>query len=166
MPSRVRQRTRNPRDSCMRWRTTRHNRGLGIMTHRVRGDGLGDVGGDGGLADGALDDGFVKVVAAHIAGRGVGIGARGGKDPLPNPFARGAGVLAGQGLGQDNSARAQGQIGLVLGFDGGEVGTQPFDERAGKDGSAVFLAFATTDGDFAPVEVDVLHPQVQGFQQA
>ena len=45
-------------------------------------------------------------------------------------------------------------------FHGGEVGAQLFDERAGQDSSANFLAFATTDGDFAPVEVDVFHPQV------
>jgi len=30
MPSRARKRTRNPRDSCLQWRTTRHNQGLGI----------------------------------------------------------------------------------------------------------------------------------------
>jgi hypothetical protein len=30
-------------------------------------DGLGDVCGDGGLVDGALDHGFVQVMAPHLA---------------------------------------------------------------------------------------------------
>ena len=75
------------------------------MTHGVGGDWLGDVCSEGGFADGALDDGFVQMMSAHLTCGRVGVGAGGGEDPLPIPFARGAGVLARQGLGQDNGAR-------------------------------------------------------------
>ena len=44
----------------------------------------------------ALQDGFVEVVAAALVGLAVEVGAGGGEDPLPDPLAAGAGVLAGE----------------------------------------------------------------------
>ncbi len=43
------------------------------------------------MAHGMLHDGFVQVVAALLARLALGIGSRGGEDPLPGPLAAGAG---------------------------------------------------------------------------
>jgi hypothetical protein len=68
------------------------------VTRGVRCRGLVDPDGDGGLTDGPLDDGFMYVVTANLLGLRVGVCAGGGEDPLPDPLAGGAGVLAPQGV--------------------------------------------------------------------
>ena len=87
------------------------------MAQGVAADGLGDAGGARGVAYVALDGGFVAVVTAALSGGGVGVDAAGGKDPLPGPFARGAGVFGSQGVRQGNEASARGEVGAVLGLD-------------------------------------------------
>jgi len=59
------------------------------MAQGVGADRLGDSRGAGGGADGALDDGFVKVVAAGLAALAFDVGSGGWKDPLPGPLSLG-----------------------------------------------------------------------------
>ena len=81
----------------------------------VAGAGFGDGGlGDGGF-DGALEGFFAEVVTADEAGAGIGGEGAGGEDPLPGPFLGGAGVLTGEGIGQEDV----GLVGVeVLGVEG------------------------------------------------
>ena len=50
--------------------------------------GLGDACSNRGLADGALDDGFVQAAAPCFAAIGISMAPGGGTHPLPAPFAR------------------------------------------------------------------------------
>ncbi len=59
------------------------------MTLGVGADQLGNARGHGGAANGALDDGFVQVVATNFPTCEIGVRAGCGKDPLPDPFFRG-----------------------------------------------------------------------------
>jgi len=65
----------------------------------VAGGGLEDFGAGDGVADKALEDGFVEVVASALTGARIGVGARGGEDPLPAPLAACVEVLAVEGVG-------------------------------------------------------------------
>jgi hypothetical protein len=60
------------------------------MPQRMGADGLSGFARPRRLADGALDDGFVQVVAANFLARGIGVRAGRRKDPLPDPLAYGA----------------------------------------------------------------------------
>jgi hypothetical protein len=63
------------------------------VTECVAGDALIQAGSDGRFTHGPLEDGFMKVVATALAGDRFEVKARGGEDPLPDPFMRGARVL-------------------------------------------------------------------------
>ena len=116
-------------------------------------------------SDRALQHGFVQVVAAALAGLAVQIGAGGGEDPLPEPLAAGAGVLAGEGPGQLDPARAGAEVGLVLVADGLEVLGEVAAGGGGQHRHAVLVALAGAHRDLVAREVDVLHAQAQRFEQ-
>lgn len=52
----------------------------------------------------------------------------------------------------------------MLAFGFGAVAEQVGAQRGGKEGLAVLVAFAGAHGDAAAVEVDVLDPQLHGFE--
>src|SRR5690606_42151161 len=58
------------------------------------------------VAEGALEDRLVEVVAAVRSGRRVAIGARRGEDPLPGPLPGGVGELDPEGAREIDVARA------------------------------------------------------------
>ena len=66
---------------------------------RVAAGFLGDLGGRDGSADGALEGGFVEVVAMSLTGDAVGVDSGGGEDPLPGPVAAGVLVFLGECMG-------------------------------------------------------------------
>ena len=68
------------------------------MAQRVRTDSLGNASGDGRASDGPLDDGFVQVVAAVLAGGLVDVSSGGREDPLPGPLARRRVIFLSQGV--------------------------------------------------------------------
>jgi len=80
----------------------------------VGSHGSWNAGGTGGLADGALDDALVKVVAAALARRGVGVVAGRWEEPLPRPLARGGRVLDAQGVRSLNVAGTCAQVDGML----------------------------------------------------
>ena len=88
----------------------------------VAGDSFGEVEGFCGGADGALEDGFVEVVAAGLAGGLVEVGSCRGEGPLPGPFFSGIGVLAGEGAGEFDPAGSLLEVFLMLDFGFWEVG--------------------------------------------
>ena len=60
---------------------------------------LGNSGGADGILDSPLEDRFVKVMAAPLAGGAVHLEARGREDPLPSPVSAGARILAQERAG-------------------------------------------------------------------
>ena len=81
------------------------------VAERVAGDALGERGRARGSGDGSLWEAAVQVVPVDLAGAGVGREGAGGEDPLPAPVRDGAGVLAGEGVGEPDRAVAGVEIG-------------------------------------------------------
>ena len=126
------------------------------MSEGVAAGFLGDLGGCEGSADGALKDGFVKVMAVSFSCDAVGVDSRRGEDPLPGPVATGVLVFLGKCVGKGDVAGALGAISVVLfvyAFDmSGEFALEEF----GQESDAVFSASAGSNDDLSSFEVDVL----------
>ena len=73
--------------------------GKGVSEGVARGK-LGNARGPDGVLHGALENGFVEMVAAALAGEAVHVESRGGEDPLPRLFAPRVRVLPQEGSGQ------------------------------------------------------------------
>ncbi len=129
-------------------------------------DAFGDVGAFGGLAHGFLYDAGVEMVAAADAGAGIGGDAGGGEAPLPGPFVGGVGVFAGEGVGQVDGAVSGFQVFLMKDTHLAQVFLQGGLNGFGKDGDAVFGAFAVADDNLVLGEVDVFHAQAEAFVEA
>lgn len=67
------------------------------LTEGVGRGPLGDTGLPSGDANDALQDRFVRVVAASLASLAVGIDAGGREYPLPGPLPAGVGILPREG---------------------------------------------------------------------
>ncbi|SRR6266536_275683 len=80
----------------------------------VAAHALGDARAESGGPDRALQDRFVEVMAAAVAGQSVDVDARGRKDPLPGPFAPCVGVLPREGPRQLDPARSGLEVALML----------------------------------------------------
>jgi len=131
----------------------------------VGADGLGDPGGETGSANGALDDGFVQVVAAALARGSIDVGPGGGEDPLPGPLARRGRILDAKGVGKLDETSARAQVGRMLFADPIEVRAQPGLQGRGSERHAIFSAFAIADDQLLTGEVHLLDAKVKGFQQ-
>jgi hypothetical protein len=132
----------------------------------VAADALGELSGDGGVADGALEDGFVEVVSTAFVGDRVEVDACGGEEPLPGPFARSAGVLDAEGVGNLDVAGAAAEIGLVLAAYVLEVGSKRADESDGQRSEAVLFALAVAHANFSSFEVEVFDAESGALEQA
>ena len=73
---------------------------------------------------------LVEVVAAALAGRGVGVDAGGREDPLPGPLAARVRELAGQGVGKRDVAGGALEVGQVLAAHALEMGLDPWEPGA------------------------------------
>ncbi len=104
-------------------------------------------------------------MAAALVGLAVQVGAGGREDPLPDPLAAGARVLASEGPGQLHPARASADVGFVLVADRLEVLGEVTAGGGGQHRHAILGAFAGAHRDLVAPEVHVLHPQAQGFEQ-
>jgi hypothetical protein len=94
--------------------------------------GLGDPGRAHRIPHGALEDGFVQVVTAPLAGGVVDIDAGGREDPLPAPLASRVRILAKQRAWQLHPAGAVTEIGLMLLLDTREVRGERALDRGGR----------------------------------
>jgi len=93
------------------------------VSQGVWGDGLLKFRSRGGATDGALENGFVEVVAANFLARWIGVRAGRRKDPLPHPRVGGIGISAVDWAGQGDGACSQDDVSLVLALDGRQVRT-------------------------------------------
>src|SRR5262249_58805749 len=81
----------------------------GVARRRLRDAGTADR-----VLHRPLEDGFVEVMAASLAGEAVDVKAGGGKDPLPAPQTARVGVLVHLGPGQFDPASALSEVSLML----------------------------------------------------
>ena len=114
---------------------------------------LGDLGGGDGSADGALEDGFVEVVAMSLAGDTVAVDSGGGGDPLPGPVAAGVPVFLGECMGEGDVPGALGAVLVVLFVYAlnvrGEFSLEEFRQKS----DAVLTAFARTRLVMGPMSI-------------
>src|SRR5262245_9198654 len=104
-------------------------------------------------------------MAATLAGFGVAVRARGGKDPLPAPVAAGVPVLAAPRGWKFHPAGSLRDVHAMHAGDAIEMATQRFAHRLGQDRRPVAVALAGTHDQLATVEVDVLHTELRAFEQ-
>lgn len=147
----------------------------------VGGDGFLDAGFLGGGADGFLEEAGVEVVAADPSSvlpkfnfriwggsclAGVAGEGGGGEEVLPDEFAGGVWVFAGEGVGKPDFAESVCEVGLVDALDGSDLALEVGDEGVGEDGDAVVFAFAVADDDLAVAEVYVFDAEADAFHEA
>jgi len=84
------------------------------VAQRVARGRFGDAGRVHRGSKGALEDRFVEVMPASLAGGSVEVQARCGEHPLPGPFARGGRILEAQRAGEFDATRAGAEVGGVL----------------------------------------------------
>lgn len=117
------------------------------------------------MLDGALQDGFVEVMTAALAGSAIGVDSGRRKDPLPRPFAAGASVLFDEGVGEGYMARSAPQVPLVLGVDAFDMNGQAFADCVRQERDPVFASFARSDDHLTSVEIDILDAQVRALEK-
>ena len=129
------------------------------MAQRVAGGGFGDPGRVHCRSKGSLEDCFVEVMPASLAGGGVEVEACCREDPLPCPFSRGGRVLETECARELYVAGAGAEIGRVL-----TSNTFELSPKIGRDGfwqkrDAIFLTLALANDDVTRAEVQILDAQ-------
>jgi hypothetical protein len=135
------------------------------MSERVAAHLLGDAGLSGGLFDGALQDGFVKVVTVTMAGSSVGVDSGCREDPLPRPFATGTSIFLDESVGEGDVACAVAKVALVLCMDVFEVGGKALTDGLWEKSNSIFASLARSYGEMTGVEVDVFDTEVRAFEK-
>src|SRR5712691_2031511 len=97
----------------MSWLSSSKVGGEGV-TEGVAGGRLGNAGRADRVLHGPLENGFVEMVAAPLAGEPVHVDARRREDPLPAPLTARVRVLARERSRQLDPAGALPEVGLVL----------------------------------------------------
>src|SRR5262249_17435632 len=119
-----------------------------------------------GLAHGLLDHGLVEVVSVPNARSAIRVERGCRKYVLPPPFTVGIRVFVGQREGQRSAAEASPEIPLVGETYGLQVVKKVLAARGREHAHSVLAPFAITDGDLIPLEIDVLDPQGEAFDEA
>jgi len=135
------------------------------MAQGVGARHFGDPSSANRRAHGALDDSFVQMVTAALAGLAIDVGAGGGEDPLPGPLTRGGRVLARNGVRKRDEAAAATPVIGVLGAPCRQLAAQRFSQYPRQDRAPIFLPFSPSHDQLSVFEVDVLHPKLQGLEQ-
>jgi hypothetical protein len=117
-------------------------------------------------AERTLEDGFVQVVPAQLAARGVPIVARGWEDPLPGPFTRRFGILNSERAGKLYVASVRCKVGLVLREDYTQVIGKRLSDLVWQDRDAVLSAFALADEHLPRREVNVFDPKLRALENS
>src|SRR5262245_45963480 len=106
------------------------------------------------------------MMTAHLAGLAVAVVASGGGQPLPRPALASVRVLASQGVGQLEPARARGEVLLVLAAHGADLTLQRLSDRRRQHRSTVAVPLGGADDDITGGEIHVLDPQLATFEQS
>ena len=149
------------------------------MSQTVAAGSFCDAGLADGFGDGALYGCFVNMVSSELLSLFVGTVAIGGfagsrvtadfvgrKDVLPSERSAGGGIFVLHGVGEPDPAGAGGQIAGVLLSDEFDLSFEGMNEFLGEGDHSVLFAFAVSDGDLEPVEVDVFDAESAGFHES
>src|SRR6266404_4127219 len=117
------------------------------------------------VADGALEDGFVEMMAPVLPGLVITVQPGGGEHPLPRPLPSRVRVLPAEAAWQLDPAGAAGDVALVKTSHALEVAPQRLPDNPGEDRDPVLVALAGPDDDVACLEVDVLHAKPGALEQ-
>src|SRR5262245_24907984 len=127
---------------------------------------LGMAARQGGSANRALEDGFVEVMAAPLAGLAIDVAARGRKQPLPRPLAPRVRIFSGQSVGQFDPAGSSLEVQPMLGSDGIQVLQKLRLDGSGHHGAAILVAFAGANDDLVAGSVQVRNAQPGALEEA
>lgn len=120
---------------------------------------------DGRDSDGALEHGFVQVMAATLTGLLVEVVPRCGEDPLPSEVTARVRVLPMEGSRQLHPAGTAFHVGGVLPGHPSQLPLQAFPGADRQDRDAIPPALAVSDHDLGGPEVQALDPQSGTFEQ-
>ena len=126
------------------------------VSEGVGGDSLGESGAECGSADGSLGSGGMEMMAPEASGSGVSRELSRREDPLPAPFDSGAGMLAGEGVGEFDAGGIAIEVESMERSDSLQVEGDGVSECGGEEGDTVAIAFAFSDGDLLPAGVEIL----------
>ncbi len=115
---------------------------------------------------GPLHRRLVQLVQDGAARRRIGTGPGGGKDMLPGERRRRAGHLGAQDVREIDFAAAGLDFSAVASCHLVELRAQCFADANTEQRRAIVTSFATTHHDLVAIEVNVLDPQRQAFEQA
>src|SRR5215510_11758455 len=90
---------------------------------------------------------------------------RRGKDELPPPFDGCVRVFPVERERQHDPSQPSCEIGLVLSLHKLEMANQRLDDGDWQYGRPVLLAFAASNHNLPPLQIDVLHAEFQAFLQ-
>lgn len=88
------------------------------------------------------------------------------EDPLPSPIGLGAGVFAPELPGQVDRARSRLQVTTVLSLHFDEMSSQRLFRPLRERDDSVTTALTLAHDQLAAIEVRILHPEPEAFEQA
>jgi hypothetical protein len=98
---------------------------------------------------------LVLVMPAPLPGARISRDRRGGKDPLPTPFAVRVGIFARQRVRKRDAPETCRQIGLVERTNPFEISAEPRNGCRCQHGDPILVALAFAHQHLAPTEVHV-----------
>jgi hypothetical protein len=109
---------------------------------------------------------FVQVLKNLSTRRRIGARARGGEEVLPREALGRVRHFCAEGMGQVDLPAASCKLRLVPLCHGIELGDQLLARPSRKQRRSIILSFSATDHDLPSIEVDVLDPDRERFEEA
>jgi hypothetical protein len=113
----------------------------------------------------ALHHTFVKVMPSTFTGLSIDIRASRWENPLPGPLARRCRIFPIQRVRQLDRASSGGKVAAMNRPHALEVRRQWFAHRLCEDSHAILCSFPPSDSDLAAIQVDILHPEGEAFEE-
>jgi len=136
------------------------------MTQSVTASMFEDAGFQPRFSKCTLQDRFVQMMPALLAGKAIYKMIRCRKNPLPTPFLTGIGIFALKRVRQSNTSYTSFEVGLMLGFNESEVLQKRLSDCSWQGRMAVFVPFSGTNHDFVLRKVDIFYAQAAAFYEA
>jgi hypothetical protein len=113
----------------------------------------------------ALHHTFVKVMPSTLTGLWIDIHASRWENPLPGPLARCCRIFPIERVRQLDGASSGGKVAAVNRPHALEVRRQWLAHRLCEDSHAILCSFTPSDSDLAAIQVDILHPKREAFEE-
>ena len=131
----------------------------------MRPDPLRDAGSTHGVRYLPLDRRLVQMKARRWTPPRIATDPRGRKHKLPGPVRGGVRILPIQRKRQYDPPESVGKISLMLSFHLPQVSLESILDGNRQHRPPILLSLASPNDNFMPVEVDVLHSQLETFLQ-